>query len=370
LWARLLIILGALLMTTSGGMIVGGRILLGQVTGSINQQDLLGGEGAKDEQGHASISGPINLLLVGIDERPATPDFGAHADSIIIVHIPATHDQAYMISIPRDSYVDIPAFPASRYGGGRDKINAAFFFGFQNNGGRAGGFQLLTKTVRQVTGIRPNGGAIVNFAGFTSIVNELGGVDMCVDEDVRSIHIGYDRKGRQTQPYHVNSDGTVGSAIPGVTPMTYHPGCQYMEPWKALDYVRQRDLLANGDGDYGRQRHQQQFVKAMAKKAMKTGVVTNPLKLRALMKAVGKVLTFDGGGVSVDDWVFTLKGLDPNNVVMIKTNAGKFNPRTLPNGQSVEELNPTSMELFQAVRQDKVGEFAGGHPDWVSRDAG
>jgi polyisoprenyl-teichoic acid--peptidoglycan teichoic acid transferase len=368
LWAKLLILLGALLMTTSGGVTVGVMVLLNEVRGSLNTDNLLGNEGARDETGRASIKGPINLLLVGIDERTSNPAFGMHADSIIVVHVPATHDKAFLVSIPRDTYVDIPLFPASRYGGGQDKITASFFFGSQNNGGRTGGFQLLVKTIRQLTGIRPNGGAIVNFDGFTSIVRVLGGVQMCVDEEVRSIHIGYDRNGKQKPPFHLNADGTVGAPYPGVTPMTYHVGCQYMEPWKALDYCRQRDLLAKGDGDYGRQRHQQQFVKALAKRTVEQGV-TNPTKLAALMKAVGKVLTFDGGGVSIDDWLFTLKGIDPNNLVMIKTNAGRFNPRTLPNGQAVEELSPQSIELFAAIRNDKVDEFAVQHQDWVSRDA-
>jgi LCP family protein required for cell wall assembly len=370
LWTKLVIVLGALLMTTSGAVMVGGIVLLNQVRGTVNQENLLGNEGAKDDKGRASIKGPINLLLVGIDERESNPAFGMHSDSIIVVHVPATHDRAYLMSIPRDSYVDIPPFPTSRYGGGKDKITASFFFGSQNSGGRVGGFQLLVKTIRQATGIRPNGGAIVNFNGFTSIVNVLGGVDLCVDEEVRSIHIGYDRNGKQLPPFHINSDGTPGSPYPGVTPLTYHVGCQHMDSWKALDYCRQRDLLGNQDGDYGRQRHQQQFVKAVAKKTANSGLITNPVKVRELMKAVGKLLTFDGGGVSVDDWVFTLKGIDPGNLVMIKTNAGRFNPRTLANGQSVEELSPTSMELFQAVKDDKVGEFLVQHSDWVSRDTG
>jgi LCP family protein required for cell wall assembly len=368
LWAKLLIALGALLMTGSGGVTVGVMVLLNQVRGSVEQDNLLGDDGAKDQSGRTSIKGAINLLLVGIDERTSNPAFGMHSDSIIILHVPPTHDKAYLISLPRDTYVDIPAFQATRYRGGKDKITASFFYGSQNGGGRSGGFQLLVKTIRQLTGIRMNGGAIVNFDGFTSIVKQLGGVHMCVDEQVRSIHIGYDKKGAQKPPFHVNSDGTPGAPTPGVTPLTYNVGCQYMAPYQALDYCRQRDLLAKGDGDYGRQRHQQQFVKAIAKETVAQGI-TNPIKLNALLKAIGKVLTVDTGGVSIDDWLFTLKGIDPNNMVMIKTNGGNFVPETLPNGQKVESLNAESMDLLNSVKNDTVDQFAVQHQDWVSHDS-
>src|SRR5262249_18490346 len=104
------------------------------------------------------------------------------------------------------------AYPRTGYTGGRDKINAAFAYGFQPGGGRAGGFELLALTVKQLTGISFDGGAIVNFAGFQSLVTALGGVDLCVDEKVVSIH----------------------------TRQVYQPGCQHMAAWQALDYVRQR----------------------------------------------------------------------------------------------------------------------------------
>jgi polyisoprenyl-teichoic acid--peptidoglycan teichoic acid transferase len=361
-------VLGALLMTASGGVLVGGKLLIGRYVSTIDQQNLLGAEAATDRKGHASIRGPINLLMVGIDERVNNPEFLPHADSIIILHIPASHDQAYMVSIPRDSYVDIPPFPGSKYAGGKDKITASFLFGSQNGGGRAGGFQLLTKTIRQLTGIRPNGGAIVNFDGFKAIVNALGGVNMCVDEETKSIHVGYDRKGVQKPPFKINGDGTIAYAYPGVTPKTYHVGCQHLAGWEALDFCRQRDLVASGRGDYVRERHQQQFIKALVKQTATTDVITNPLKLDKILQAAGKALTFDKGGVSIEDWLFALKGIDPGSLAMVKTNAGNFNPRQLPNGQVAEVLSDTSLELFDHVKNDTVGDFIAGHPDWVSRD--
>src|SRR5262249_7766656 len=108
LWARLLVIFGALLMMAAGGGIVIGKIAIVEATKNINQQDLLGAEGAQAQQKHVSISGPKNILLVGLDNRPGqNPTDLVRADSIIIVHVAASHDRAYLISIPRDTWVDI-----------------------------------------------------------------------------------------------------------------------------------------------------------------------------------------------------------------------------------------------------------------------
>lgn len=367
IWARLMVVLGALLMMTSGGVIVGGKYLVGRYTGAIQQERLLGDAAATDGKGRASIAGPINLLLVGIDERDDDPANGARADSIMIMHIPASHDAAYIVSVPRDSYVQIPAFPKSGYRGGEDKINAAFALGAMNNGGRNGGFNLLALTLNKLTGLKFNGFAIVNFDGFRALVAAMGGVDMCVDEKVTSIHVGFDKGGKYAPPFRIGSDLSL-TPVPGIHPQVYLPGCQHLTGWQALDYVRQRDLLANGDGDYGRQRHQQQFIKAVAKQAMTKDVITNPVKLDQVIRAAGKAFTFDSGGVAIEDWLFTLKSVDPGNLVMIKTNAGKYNPKII-NGIYFESLGSESLQLFQAFREDKVDTFIVAHPDWVSADS-
>jgi LCP family protein required for cell wall assembly len=364
LWARLLVALGALLILVSGTTLVGGRYLLARYTSTIKQESLLGDAAATPgASGQVSIDGPINLLLVGIDERADDPASGARSDSIIIVQVPATHDRAYLVSIPRDSLVDIPAYPRTGYPGGRDKINSAFQAGYQNNGGRAGGFELLALTLKQLTGITFNGGAIVNFGGFQSLVAAMGGVDLCVDEKTTSIHIGTDASGKAQVPYTQTSSGAL-IPVRGVTPQVYLPGCQHMAAWQALDYVRQRELIP--DGDYGRQRHQQQFLRAIFTQATSAGVLTNPVKLDSVLRAAGQALTFDGGGVSVDNWIFTLKGV--GDLVMVKTNGGNFNSEQV-GGESVEILNDLSRQLLQSVRDDTVDQFLAAHPDWVIPDS-
>jgi LCP family protein required for cell wall assembly len=336
-------------------------VLLDRYTGSVNQQNLLGSEAIATG---TSINGPLTMLLVGIDERPGENAEGSRSDSIILVHITANHDAAYLVSIPRDSRVQIPPFPKSRYAGGPDKINSAFFWGSQNGGGRAGGFELLALTIKKMSGITFNAGAIVNFSGFKAVTQALGGVHMCVDEKVTSIHIGSDSRNNFAPPFRITA-GLDLIPVPGVKPQVYQPGCQDMTDWQALDYVRQRDLLP--DGDYGRQRHQQQFVKALAKKTMSAGVVTNPKKLDGVLRAAGQALTVDSGKFALSDWLFTLKDINPANVTMIKTNGGSFHSEKI-NGQAFETLDSTSLELFRSIRDDDVAPFIVANPSWVSTD--
>ena len=101
-------------------------------------------------------------------------------------------------------------------------------------------------------------------------------------------------------------------------PVVHKKGCREMKGWEALDYSRQRYGLTNGD--YDRQQHQQQLIKAMAKKATEGGVMTNPLKLNDLMKAAGEAFVLDTGGVPIADFVFTLRGVAANDLVMLRTN--------------------------------------------------
>jgi LCP family protein required for cell wall assembly len=350
-----------LLLTISGTAIIGGRYLLIRYSRALHLENLLGDAAATDGSGHGSIDGPINVLLVGLDERPGENAGGVRADSVIIVHIPAGHSEAFLISVPRDTLVRVPPYPKTGYPGGSDKVNAAFQYGFQNAGGRAGGFELLAMTVKQLTGVSFNGGAIVNFAGFQSLVTALGGVHMCVDETVVSVHIGSDADGKFQAPYEITDEGPV--PVSGVKPQVYQPGCQHLAGWQALDYVRQRELIP--DGDYGRQRHQQQFLKAVLKQVTSSGVMSNPVKLDAVLRAAGPALTFDRGGVPIGSWLFTLKGVRANKTVLIKTNGGAFNTSDV-SGQSVEVLSELSLALFQHIRRDRVGAFAAAHPDWVA----
>jgi LCP family protein required for cell wall assembly len=265
----------------------------------------------------------------------------------MVMHINAAHDAAYLLSIPRDTLVTIPAFPKSGFGGSREKIDAAYESGSLNGAGREGGFELLATTIAQVTGLRFNAGAIVNFDGFEAVVNALGGVDMCIDETTTSFD--HDVNGNELRD--------------GNAPMVYEQGCRHLLPWQALDFVRQRHSLSSGD--YGRQRHQQQFLKAVAKAAMNQGL-TDPIKLDRVLTATGKALTVDPGRASLTDWIFTLKGLGADGLTLLNTNGGSFAAVECPDGSSCQMLTPDSEQMFAAAKNDTLPAFIQQHPTWVS----
>jgi anionic cell wall polymer biosynthesis LytR-Cps2A-Psr (LCP) family protein len=133
-----------------------------------------------------------------------------------------------------------------------------------------------------------------------------------------------------------------------------------MKGWEALDYSRQRYGLKNGD--YDRQRHQQQLIKAMAKKAMEGGVMANPLKLNELLKAAGKTFILDTGNTPIADFVFTLRGVTANDLVLLRTNDGKFSG----SGDGTEQLKPISQQMFAAVKNDTLAEFVLSNPTVLS----
>ncbi|MET7707145.1 LCP family protein [Micromonospora sp. NPDC005413] len=353
LWARLTVVFGAVLMLTSGVAIVGSKALIGQATGGIAKGNLLGDAGKSDAEGGASLDGPIDMLLLGVDARERWAADDVRSDSIIILHIPATHDQAYLISIPRDTEAQIPAFKKSGYGGGSGKINAAFQAGAANGGGWEGGAQLMAQTIKQLTGISFDGAAIINFGGFKNVIDTLGTVRICVSQEVQSLHMSY----VDGKPMWNADAKKTGKAR---TPVVHKKGCQEMEGWAALDYSRQRKTLKNGD--YDRQANQQQLIKAMAKKATEGGMLSNPAKMNNLIKAAGKAFVLDTGGVPIEDFIFTMRGVTGNELTMLKTNNGTFHA----NGNNTEGLSEETMDMFRAVKQDKLAEFVFTHPEVIS----
>ena len=373
-WAFWCVVIGSLLVTGSGVAVAGTRVALHTATEGVKQQSLLGEAGPpKAERKRVSVKGAKTILLVGLDTRPGQdPSKLTRSDSIILLHVPAGHDKAYLVSLPRDSYVRIPAFDngGQPYAGGKNKINAAFAYGSRGLSGDAaltGGFTLLAKTIKSLTGITPDAGAIIDFPGFRHVVDVLGKVCMYVDEDTTSIHIGTDKRtGKRAAPYKINPDGTLNHKIRGVTANFYAKGNHCFTPTEALDFVRQRDLLANDDYDYGRQRHQQQFLKAIMKNIMDSGL-DSPTKLPGLLSALGQTMTVDDGGIPLADWAFALRAIRPEDLITIKTNNGTFNSRDVPGVGSAEILDETSLDLLKAVKNDTVDDFVRANPTWVTK---
>ncbi|GGM61561.1 LCP family protein [Dactylosporangium sucinum] len=362
----------------------GGTLAWRHYAGGVEQLDLLGdaargGDGPREitiESAPRVSGGPApgrtprlsqeqldrqpgrNILLVGIDARPAEAEAGSRADSVIILHVAASGERGFLISLPRDTRVEIP-------GHGTDKLNAAFALGSREGGGtsRAGGFELLALTVQRLTGLALDAGAIIDFAGLRAVVDAVGGVDLCVDVETTSVHVGWDAQGRETPPYRLIPPDFRPVKIPGVRAQVYPVGCRRFAGWEALDYVRQRELLP--DGDYGRQRHQQQLLLALADKATSAGVLANPFALNRALTAAGDSLTFDGNGRSLTDWILQLHNLRPGDLTMLRTNGGRFN--TVAGGRAYETLDAATLELFEDARADRLDAWVERYPDRVVR---
>ena len=196
-----------------------------------------------------------NYLLVGSDSREGLTDAlkkefrtgsaaGRRTDSIILVHVPAGGGKPALISLPRDSYVPIP-------GRGSNKINAAFSFG---------GPKLLVHTVEQVTALHIDGYVEIGFAGFASVVDSVGGVDICVKFDMNDPKAGINLK----------------------------KGCQTLNGKNALGYVRAR--YSDPRGDIGRADRQRQFLAAIMKKAATPSTVLIPSRYWGFTHASAKGL--------------------------------------------------------------------------------
>jgi anionic cell wall polymer biosynthesis LytR-Cps2A-Psr (LCP) family protein len=351
-WARLCTVFGAVLTVLSGGVLVATEVLIARYEGAVGTADLFGDAAAAKPK--TDIKGPLNILLVGIDPRSARAR--PLADSIMIVHVPAGLDRAYLFSIPRDLVVDIPGF-GDTYRGGTDKINAAMSHGSAVPGelpDAARGFQLLSATISNYTGIkRFDAGAIINFSGFKSIVDAMGGVDLYVDERTKSEHLQPDGSHRPGNP---RGSGYIGPQ------KVYEVGQHHLEGWEALDFVRQRYGLKGTD--YARQRHQQQFLRAMANQALSRDVVTNPLKLDAVLRAAGKSLIFNGRGHSVADFGFALRGIRSEAITMIKLPGGGIMEGGKYQG---ERLQPVAKEFFASVVGGTVDTFVLSHPALINR---
>jgi LCP family protein required for cell wall assembly len=300
-------------------------------------------------------AGPLNILLAGIDPR------GTHvrplADTIIVAHVPADRSGVYLFSLPRDLVVWIPPFTPTRTAGRYAKVNAAMALGSEvgvNRYDPAQGYELLATTVGQVTGLRFDAGAVINFGGFKRMVAALGGVRLAVDQDVVSEHLKPDGTRRDLLP----GCRTGGNCLrPYTGPQKTYPKSTTpvrLRPWEALDFVRQRYGLPRSD--YDRQRHQRQLLRAVAAQ------ITDPARLLRVLTAIGDDLTFDGGGHDITDWLIALKDVDTTTVTTI----------TLPGGPLFdgdrylgERFDAGVTDFFAAVKEDRVARYLLGHPTLV-----
>ena len=106
----------------------------------------------------------------------------------------------------------------------------------------------------------------------------------------------------------------------------------------------------------------------MLNKTLSTGVLTNPAKVNAVLKSVGQAVSFYNNNVSLANWIFTLKGITPDEMFTLKVNNGQFHSQNI-GGISYETLDDQSVQLLQAISTDQVFQFVKQHPEIVSNDA-
>lgn len=270
-----------------------------------------------------TVDGALNILLVGTDSRdpdaPMDQRGEWRADTIMVMHIPSNHQEAYLVSIPRDLYVPIPeSADADCDSGQRRKINAAFAFG---------GLPLAVRTVECFTDVRLDHVMAIDFGGFEEVTDALDGVDLTVEKTITSIH----------KPYR-----------------TFTEGVNHMDGAEALDWVRQRKQFARGDFD--RMRHQQEFLQALMSKAASTGTLTNPIKLNDFLKAVTAAVTVDED-FSLIDMTLQFRNLRGENLTFVTS---PHNGSQTINGESVVVSDrEQALAMYQAISADKMA-------DWVA----
>ena len=283
-----------------------------------------------DPDEKARADGPLDILVVGSDSREGLTgeeafqgkgdEFitGQRSDVVILVHIYGASRTAQFVSLPRDSYVDIPAFRDPKTGktlpARRDRLNAAF---------ASGGPARLVATVEQLTKISLEHYVQVDFRGFKSLVNRLGGVEVCLSEPQKDFRSGIDLPaGRQV----VGGD-------------------------QALAFVRQRQGLARGDID--RIRRQQLLLGALVRKVLSAGTLLNPVRLNGVLQIATTSLQVDDTLTSgrLRDLANRLRGLDARSVVFTTVPITQINARR--KGASVVLLDvAASSRLFERIRRD------------------
>jgi LCP family protein required for cell wall assembly len=213
----------------------------------------------------------LNILIIGSDSRQGlgrkfgSDVMGARSDTSMLLHIAPGHTRADIISFPRDSMVPVLACANDQQGhpgqsaqpGELERLNATF---------SAGGAPCLWKTLEQETGIRIQHFVEVNFAGFQSIVNDVGGVPVCL-------------------PFAINNPQAR---------LHLAAGKRVVSGAQALAFVRLRENIGEGS-DTQRIQRQQYFLAAVMQKLKATNLLSQPSRIFNVVRDVAKSLTTDSG---------------------------------------------------------------------------
>lgn len=278
----------------------------------------------------ACVQKRCNFLILGSDTRAGLTKQqqssfgnsqtvqGQRADTIIVVQVDAAKGRTVVLSIPRDLRVNIP-------GHGTNKINTAFGYGAD----------VMVQTVEHLTGLKINHYVEVNFIGFQSLVNILGGVPICIDKPLIDVLAGL----RLT-----------------------HPGCYNMYGRMALAFVRARHIQGDIIPDFSRISRQQQFIQALIHKVLSVRAV---FQLPKFIDAAKNNLIHDDhlDLYGLQDLTIKLATLGQQNVFFRVVPA---QPITINGEDFVQLVQPDASTLLERIRDGKalgnVGVEAPGTP--------
>ncbi|MFJ4572346.1 LCP family protein [Streptomyces sp. NPDC088846] len=318
----------AVLLLAAGGA---GAWIYQSLDGNIHSADIddkLGGDRP------ANMSpGSKNILVVGSDSRAG--DNGKYgkglttmqSDTLMVMHVAANREWATVVSLPRDSWVGIPA--CDRGNGTRStphhfKINEAFAIG-GTSGEVAGAAACTIRTVEKNTGLRIDHFMSIDFQGFKGMVNALDGIEVCPETAI------HDKKA------HLDMEA----------------GCQTVRDEKALGYVRTRYSVGDGS-DLGRIGRQQEFMEALAAKAQKK--LTSPTALYGFLDSATKSLTTDkklAGINPLTGLASELKGIPSDRLAFLTVpNYGREADVPTDKANVVWQY-PQAADLFTSLAADK-----------------
>jgi len=317
----------ALLLVAATGT---GYVMLKHFNANLQQDDILGLLGAQPVNLHPQAE---NIMVLGSDSRQGlSKAYGSglvtdQSDTLMIIHIPADRKWAEVMSIPRDSWVNIPA---CEMGDGQMssptqfKINEAFAIGNLDGNHTALGIACTVKTIEQDTGIYINHFVAVNFTGFESMVAALGGVYEC-------------------NPTPINDPNSH---------LHLAAGSHLLTPAQALGYVRARYTLGDGS-DLERIGRQQAFMSSLVSRVKSE--LLNPLAIYRFLDSATKSLTIDsqlGGITGLYDLGESLRGIPSSKIAF-------FTIPYFPRGEVVPGdtanilwTQPEDNQIFASFRDD------------------
>lgn len=325
---RTALVIGVVLAVLLVGGGIAGFVIYRKLDGNIGSIDafnssVIGTDRPTKVTKPAQPNEPLNILVMGSDTRQdqgaASSDgavvTGGRSDTTLLVHLPADREHALVVSIPRDTVVEIPECKTETgtYAAHTDRFNAAFSIG---------GPACTIKTVEHLTGVYLDHFVVVDFRGFRGMVDALGGVQVCLDQPV------YD------QWSHLN--------LPA--------GISTVQGDQALAFVRTRHAIGNGS-DIGRIDRQQAFMSSVVEKARSAGTLLNPVKLVRFLDAATKSIATDPELASLNQLrrlAEQVRAIPPKNITFLTTPwlVNPDDPNTV-----VWDTTKTD-PLWQALRND------------------